>query len=447
VILRARGARTGSGLVAASLWLWAGAAAAQEMPAVVIPPPAGGAYKAAVQRFADVGGGDVEKASRLRAGIQAGLEFSSLFVVLSPDAYLAGATSGRLDASPGVACPDWGQIGADALVDGELSARGSTVTIEWRAWDVARCQKLVRKRVTGAAGDLERLGKRIADEIVGAFTGKAGVSSTEIAFISDRSGKKEVWIADADGGNARQATRNQSINAFPNWGADGNTIVYTSYREAKTPYLFVLTRGAQSPGRIFRNVPGQIFRGVFDGAGGKLAIVVSRDGESDIYSISRTGSGLTRLTSGKALEVSPSFSPDGSEIAFVSDRTGSPQIYVMPASGGGNRRITFQGDYNTGAAWSPDGRWIAYETRAGGQFDIWLVDPSGETNVPLVTGPGNDEGASWSPDGRKVIFSSNRRGRRDLYVIDLDGSNLRPVTTGGGNNYSPDWGPYPRDLQ
>jgi TolB protein len=425
----------------------AGTARAQEEnPAVVVPPPSGGAYKAAIQRFADVGGGDTEKAVRLRKAIGDGLEFSSLFATISPEAFLAGDVSARLDG-PGIQCPEWGQIGADALVEGELAARGSSVIVEYRAWDVARCQKLLRKKLTGGAGDLERLGKRVADEIVGAFTGKPGVASTEIAFISDRSGKKEVWIADADGGRQRQATTNKSINAFPGWAPDGNTIVYTSYREAKHPYLFVLTRGTTSPGRVFRNVTGQLFRGVFDPSGRRLAIVVSRTGDSDLYLIGRGGDGLTRLTSGNGIDVSPSFSPDGSQLAFVSDRTGSPQVYIMDAGGGGARRITFQGDYNTGAAWSPDGKWIAYETRAGGGFDIWLVDPSGETNVPLVSGPGNDEGATWAPDGRKLMFSSSRRGRRDLYAIDVDGSNQRAITNGAGNNTSPAWGPYLRELR
>jgi TolB protein len=421
-------------------------ARAQESPAVVVPPPASGAYKAAVQRFADVGGGDAAKAEKLRKAIGDGLEFSSLFATISPQAFLAGDVSARLDG-PGIACPEWGQIGADALVEGELAARGSRVTVEFRAWDVARCQKLVRKRLTGGEGDLVRLGKRVADEIVGAFTGTPGVSSTEIAFISDRSGKKEVWIADADGGRQRQATHNKSINAFPGWASDGNTIVYTSYREAKRPFLFVLTRGSTSPGRVFKNVPGQIFRGVFDPSGRRLALVVSTTGDSDLYAIGRGGDGLTRLTSGNGIDVSPSFSPDGGQIAFVSDRAGSPQVYVMSASGGSARRVTFQGDYNTGASWSPDGKWIAYETRAGGQFDLWLVDPSGQTNVPLVSGPGNDESAAWSPDSRKIMFSSSRRGRRDLYVVDVDGSNQRPVTNGSGNNTSPAWGPYLRELR
>jgi len=426
--------------------LAAPARAQEENPTVIVTPSGESSrYKAAVQRFA----GDAELALKLREAIGAGLDFSSLFQVVSPQAFLGSDVSGPLDGGPPIACPDWRQIGADALVEGAVALRGDNLAVEFRVWDVARCQKLERKRFSGKRGDLAFLGHKVADGVVGAFTGKPGVSATEVAFISDRTGKREVFVMDVVDGRPKQATRNATINAFPDWSPDGGAIVYTSYRERKRPYLFVLTRGQQSPGRVFKNLnPGwQIFRGVFDPGGTKLALVISVNGQSEIFTIGRNGSGLQRLTNAPTLELSPSFSPDGSQIAFVSDRSGGPQLYVMNADGSGVRRLTYNGNYNTGPAWSPDGRWIAYEARAGGQFDIWLIDPGGAENVPLVTNPSNDEGASWSPDGRKLVFASKRRGAGDLFVIDVDGTNLRPITSGGRANTSPSWGPYDRDLR
>lgn len=420
--------------------------AQEENPTIVVTPSGESTrYKAAVQRFA----GEAELAVGLRGAIGEGLEFSSLFHVVSPQAFLGSDVSGPLDGGPPIACPDWRQIGADALVEGAVARRGDSLDVEFRVWDVARCQKLERKRFSGKTGDLAFLGHKVADAVVGAFTGKAGVSATEVAFVSDRTGKREIFTMDVVGGRPKQATRNNTINAFPNWSPDGAAIVYTSYREANRPYLFVLTRGQQSPGRVFKNLSPswQIFRGVFDPTGQKLALVISVGGQSEIFSIGRSGSGLKQLTSSPALEVSPSFSPDGSQIVFVSDRSGGPQLYVMNADGSGIRRLTYNGNYNTGPAWSPDGRWIAYETRAGGQFDIWLIDPGGAENVPLVTNPANDEGASWSPDGRKLVFSSKRRGAGDLFVVDVDGTNLKAITSGGRMNASPAWGPYDRDLR
>lgn len=438
--------RSRSVLAGACLWLVVSAANAQEEnPTIVVPPPTGGQYKAAVQRFA----GDDDRAEKLRDAIGRGLDYSSLFALISPQAFLAGDVSLPLDGGPPIACPDWTQIGADALVEGAISVRGTQVAIEFRVWDVARCQKLERRRFQGTTAEVDLIGRKIADAIVKAFTGRAGVSATEIAYISDRTGKREVFVMEADGSNVRQATHNNTINGFPTWSADGQAIVYTSYREKRKPLLHVLTRGSASPGRIFKSLSDQwqIFRGVFDPTGQRLALSVSVDGQSDIFLIGRDGRGLSRITNERSLEVSPSFSPDGTRLAFVSDRSGSPHVYVMNSDGSNVRRVTFQGSYNTGAAWSPDGRWIAYETRAGGQFDIWLVDPDGSVTLPLVTGGSNDESATWSPDGRKIAFSSSRRGTRDLYTIDVDGSNLRQLTRGVRNGTSPAWGPYDRDLR
>ena len=295
-------------------------------------------------------------------------------------------------------------------------ANGNVAEIEFRVWDVARCRALLTKSYRGGASDMPRLARRIADDVVEAFTGKRGVASTEIAFVSTRSGHPEITVMDALGGNQRGVTKNKSINAFPSWSPDGNAIVYMSYVFRRSPHLFRLVRGgSEKAGRLLENldVTRAVYRGVYAPNGARLAAVISIDGAPEIFSVDVDGRNLTRLTNHKAIDLSPTWSPDGARIAFVSDRTGSPQLYLMNADGSGQRRLSFDGSYNTAPAWSPDGRWIAYETRVGGQFDIWLIDPEGRTNVPLVTQPAQRRGAElvarFAQD--RVPFAAPRQGR------------------------------------
>ena len=423
----------------------AGDAAAQDRPAVVVTPGSQKTFKAAIQRFADRRlAPDAKPLDELRGGIGRGLEFSALFSVIDPKAFLGPETTTALDAPAPPACPEWSQIGADAFLEGEMSAGTEGLVVEFRVWDVVRCRSLLRKRYFGTAQDLDTIARRIADDVVREFTGLAGVSATEVAFISDRSGRKEVYVMNADGGNVRAATRNRSINAFPAWSPGGEELVYTSYRMGGQPALFLLTRGRRQPGQLLARVQDgvPIYRGVFSPSGDRLAFVMSVDGAPEIFTARPDGRSMQRLTRHRSIDIGPSWSPDGKRIAFVSDRAGSPQVYVMDAGGDNLRRLTFQGAYNTGPAWSPDGNWIAYESRVGAQFDIWLIDPEGRESVPLISHPGSDEGASWAPDGRSIAFSSTRRGSADIYSIGIDGRNLRRLTQGSGNNTSPAWGPF-----
>jgi TolB protein len=435
-----------AGAVAAALL--GAPAAAEQRPAVVVTPGKSQIFKAAVQRFADSSGfSSGERTREFRKALSEALEYSSVFEVVDPKAFLGPDQTRDFGSSGGFTCVDWKTIGADALVQGEIQVDASRYSAEFRLWDTARCKRLIRKRYRQDAElDPNLVAKRIADDIVAAFIGVRGVASTELAFVSDRSGTKEIYVMNANGRRQRAVTANRSINNFPAWSPDGDSIVFTSYRHRNRPTLFVTTRGQGKPRRLLTGFePDRSqYRGVFDPIGRSLAVVMSDGGPSEIYTVRPSARKIRRITKNSVIDISPSWSPNGKQMVYVSDRSGSPQIYLMDADGEGSRRLTYNGSYNTAPAWSPDGKWIAYETRVGGQFDIWLIDPEGTVNVPLITHPRSDEAPAWSPNSRKLGFSSTRRGRAEIYVVDVGGGTPRRLTAGAGNNTSPAWGPYPR---
>jgi len=425
----------------------AAAGHAQDRPVVLVTPGSPRTFKVAVQTFRD---GSVTpkpgRADEFRGWIEDALAYSGVFEALKHAAFLGPETSGALDSGD-VVCSDWSQIGADALIQGNLTL-DTEFTVEIRVWDTTRCTRLESRRYRQpASADPGLVARRIADDVVESFVGVRGVASTELAFVSNRKGNSEIYVMGADGSNARPATANGSINAFPSWSPDGDSIVYTSYRHQDRPLLFLSARGRGRPGRLLRRLKGEYseYRGVFAPDGSHLAVAMSApDRASDLYRVRPDGRDLRPLTRNGAIEVAPAWSPDGEQIAFVSDRAGGPQVYVMDADGSNQRRLTFQGTYNTHPAWSPDGNWIAYESRIGGQFDIWLIDPEGTVSLPLVQHPRSDESPSWAPNSRKVAFSSRRRGRADIYIVDVNGENLRRITRSGGDDTSPSWGPFTR---
>jgi TolB protein len=438
-------------LILTVLWVEAGIVletAFAEGPAIVITPGQERAFRAAVQTFQDEDGlsADPERAKKLRSVIEDGLSYSGVLQPLPEEAFLGESATQELDEKR-FDCGDWTQSGADALVEGRIFRQGQETAVEYQVWDTARCTRVGQGVIAEAPKNETRLGKRVADGIVEAFTGTPGVASTELAFISDRSGAREVWVMDANGDRQRQATRGSSLKQFPDWMPDGGAILYTSYPERSgLPRLYLTSRGEYRPGPLLTRVlpDAPKYRGVFGPEGRYLALVTSIGGQAELFRVDRSGRDLHRLTRSSAIDISPAWSPDGQQIAFVSDRSGAPQIYIMDRNGGNVRRITYNGSYNTSPAWSPDGRWIAYETRVEAQFDLWLIDPAGEVNLPIVSHGRSDESPAWSPDSRKIAFSSTRRGRPDIYVVDADGKNLKRLTRGQGQNLQPAWGPFAR---
>jgi TolB protein len=279
------------------------------------------------------------------------------------------------------------------------------------------------------------------------LSGEPGPFDTRIAFISNRSGSKELYVMDYDGHNVRRLTSTNSINLVPSWSPDGGLLAFVSFME-RNPDLFILTLKDGFLQRLNIRTTRSFNGGVWSPKGSLFAFGASREGNSEIYVMNQDGSGFRQLTNHFAQDVAPSFSPDGRQIAFVSDRSGNPNLYITDIRGESPRRLTFEGKYNASPAWSPRGDRIAFVCRNDrGRDDICTIAADG-SGLARLTSQGNSDAPTWSPDGRFIAFAASRDGASRLYVMNANGQNQRRITPqvgGQGEDSAPAWSPRPTE--
>lgn len=173
---------------------------------------------------------------------------------------------------------------------------------------------------------------------------------TKVAFSSSRSGRMEIWTADADGKNLMQITPTDAFEhvGSPQWSPDGREIA-------------------------------------FDGR---------RDSNADVYVAGAQGGAARRMTASDSEDVLPSFSRDGRWVYFSSDRGGAFEIWKTPRSGGDALQVTKAGGVR--GLESADG-------------NLYYVHPrlSGLWRIPLVGGKEEKafEGSpNWKPGMWRVYY-------------------------------------------
>ena len=165
----------------------------------------------------------------------------------------------------------------------------------------------------------------------------------------------QIYIADADGANAKQIEAGQPFNFVPQWSPDGQWLLFVA-GEHYNCHPHIVRRDGSGLRKVADR---QGYRGVVefldvpDFHGGSSDVPLwSPDGKwiyytakvSDSVELMRVSlSGdieqLTR-TGSSHLNYHPKFSPDGQWVVFGSNRTGTRQLYVMRAEGGDARAIT-----------------------------------------------------------------------------------------------------------
>ena len=90
----------------------------------------------------------------------------------------------------------------------------------------------------------------------------------------------------------------------------------------------------------------------FPGKNGKIAFQSDGGGSYEIYTMNRNGKKIKKLTTNRAPDEDPAFSPNGKRIAFISDRRGDSDIYMMSVKGRKLVRLTADPAITFGADWA-----------------------------------------------------------------------------------------------
>jgi TolB protein len=271
--------------------------------------------------------------------------------------------------------------------------------------------------------------------------GLKGFFTAQIAFIGERTGKKEVYTADLFFGGAKQITRDNALALMPRWSPDGSRLLYTSFFKSGFPDIFQIDLST------FQRTTFVSFKGTNSGArfspnGQQVAMVLSGEGTPEIYLSTAQGRQVARKTRSDAVKSSPCFSPDGSRLVFAMEP--GPQLYVMSTAGGTPTRVTSGiSGYCAEPDWSrADPNKIAFTMRAGG-YQIAVLDLAKRTSEQVSKAPFDGIEPSWLADGRHLVYTARDRSTSVLCILDtVTGKSVRisPLSFGSvmqGNVWTP----------
>jgi dipeptidyl aminopeptidase/acylaminoacyl peptidase len=217
---------------------------------------------------------------------------------------------------------------------------------------------------------------------------------SRIAYVSNASGRLNLWIMHADGSGARQLLHSDDRQARPVFSHDGKELVYMQ-----------------------------------DKGGDELY---------DLYAVSVAGGEPRNLTNtDKTSELSPLFSPDGTKFAFGSKDKITPfiNLAVMDWKSGVAHLLTHETDPKaswSAVCWSADGRALFARRSVGlDDADAYRVDAQSGAAVKLTAHTGKQlvELSDVSPDGKTLLLTSNEKdGYANVALFDVASKQMRWVT-------------------
>ena len=269
--------------------------------------------------------------------------------------------------------------------------------------------------------------------------------SKSLYFLSTRAeGKAQVFHLDLSGGEARQVTETPTgVDAFF-LSPDGRTIAFVSsvYPEcadlACDEKLVKEKTDAAVKARIITGIPFRRWDSWVDGKRNHIFRVSVEGGEAKDLTPGDVDSPIWTEAGGDEM----AFSPDGRDITFSrfqgnESLVGNSDLFTIPAEGGTPKPITTNKAADTTPLYSPDGSWIAYsatlrENQATDQVRLFIYDTkTGERKNLFEAIDRSISSYVWSPDSRSLFITFEDQGQEPLSRIDVKTSALTKLVPEG----------------
>lgn len=362
----------------------------------------------------------------------------------------------------------------------------------WLAPDVAPDGKSILFDLLGDIYSIGSSGGQARPVMVGAAFDANPVFSPDgkqFAFISDRSGASNLWVANVDGGNPRQLSQDEGAVVWtaPSWSPDGQYVYASRMVHSTLAFeVFMFNKDGGRATQVTKAKPSGTED--FDNRRNVLGAVISPDGRY-LYFSSKIGTtwtekeppqwSITRrdLRNGKDEEIirslgeamQPALSHDGRELVYASRHLNDTGLRIRDLNSGDDQWLLYpvDRDGHDGAyyanllpryAFTSDDRTLILSV--GGKIKRLNLSDRSLSDIPFIAKVELDIGPQTrveqheetgpvrvrviqrprqSPEGRSVVFSALGQ----LYLLDLQ-ANAKPRALGAG--YQPSWSPDGRTI-
>lgn len=271
------------------------------------------------------------------------------------------------------------------------------------------------------------------------YNGQASWSpdGKNIVFVSSRSGSSQIWMLPAGAGEARQVTNIETGASGPVFSPDGKNILFVS--DVRAPITSEEEKADEEVLKEYDKIKAKIIDGLLYRHWNEWRHNV----RSHLHMVAARGGKVTDLTPGSDHD-SPtislggnqdySFSPDGKEICFAMNTEKvvtvgtNNDIFTIPAEGGtAPKRLTTSKANDIYPLYSPDGKYISYLAmkRPGFEADklslILYNRQTGESKNLTEKFDRSIDEYLWMPDSRGFIAVCQDMGNSSIYKIGMDG--------------------------
>lgn len=239
-----------------------------------------------------------------------------------------------------------------------------------------------------------------------------------IAFLSNRTGKNNIWLIQSDGKKAYQLTSvDENISIF-SWSPKGNQIAFVM------PDPLTEQEKKAIQGNYYVKVAGKYRK--------NNIWIVDIDNSEKKNNIKQLTSGNFSVTNWFYLCMN--WSPDGKTIVFCSQKSSwendmfSSGISLVDVATDKVTTIINNGGWNSYPQYSPDGKWIAYLAsreipfRLYSPYGINIISANGGKPKELAITPDERQiPLAWSKNSKNIFISEDYKQAFTLYSLPIDG--------------------------
>jgi len=267
-----------------------------------------------------------------------------------------------------------------------------------------------------------------------------------VAFVSNLSGRNNIWTVDANGGWPMQLTVSNERQTSPTWSPDGKWIAYMSDYDGDEQWDIFLV--SPKTGQVVnltntREIAEEDPTWSHDGR--YLAYIVkpktSSVFEIDVYdTVMRDVKHLTSGTPKDRMNVAPIWSVDDSFMVYTQEQakgTDSNVFVVDLASAQSTLLTPHDGEHLFSADdVSPDGKSVLITSNAvSGYESAGLLDIVSKKIRWITQDKWEISAGKFSPNGKLLTYTANVDGNADIYLYDVAAGKARDLGLPKGVNH------------